>query len=58
MLSKEEYVIIQIKNYIYLKIGDEESIIPYVLNELIEQWEFDYDMGSELRPHILERGVL
>lgn len=55
MLTKEEYILSRIRSFISFKMDDEESINPFAINELIEQWSFDYDMKREFRPHILEK---
>ncbi len=52
-LTKEEYVLNKVK---LLNMGcliKKDSIDPYMLHELIRQWEFDYKMEREYRPEVL-----
>lgn len=53
MISKYEYVLVRVKNYTSRKVEENQKINAGVLQELIEQWEYDYDCEKEYRPEIL-----
>lgn len=53
MISKEEYVLRYIRNYLEWKAKENERVEPLRLISLIEQIEFDYGMDSEYRPEVL-----
>ena len=54
MLTKDRYVLRRVKYYVkhYQDIG--KLIDPMLLNSLIEQWSFDYDMEKMHSPEVLE----
>lgn len=55
LISKEEYILYKTRNMIEYYIEEEQLICPKMLNELIEQWCFDYEMDKEYRPEILKK---
>ncbi|WP_405101769.1 hypothetical protein [Oceanobacillus sp. FSL H7-0719] len=55
MITKEEYALPRVKNYLYRKAESNEIINVKVLINLIEQWEFDYEMEKEYRSEMLSR---
>jgi hypothetical protein len=52
IISKEKYVLDRVTALIQAKKG--AAIDKQVLNELIEQWSFDYEMEKEHRPEVLK----
>lgn len=46
MLTKEEYVLARVKSMAIRKAKDNEKIKPLSLINLINQWEFDYEMDK------------
>lgn len=55
MISKQEYVSQRVKLYELLCAQENRTIKPEVLNELIEQWSFDYEAEKQYRPEVLEK---
>jgi hypothetical protein len=51
IISKEKYILNRVTALIKSTKG--EKIDKNVLNELIEQWSFDYEMEKEYRPEVL-----
>ncbi len=52
-LTKEEYVLNKVKLLNMEYLFKKDNIDPYMLYELIKQWEFDYKMEREYRPEVL-----
>ncbi|WP_170163368.1 hypothetical protein [Brevibacillus gelatini] len=46
-MTKDKYVLNRVKMAIYDNIKQNKTIDSYILSELIEQWEFDYDLREE-----------
>lgn len=55
MISKEEYVLERVKMYEQLCAKEKRTKNSEVLNELIEQWTFDYEMEKQQRPEVLKK---
>lgn len=55
MITKEEYILNRTKFYVEKQLEQKKMINPEILNELMEQWNFDYEMELNYRPEILER---
>lgn len=58
MITKEEYVLKRIKLVVADALKKDKAISPATLNELMEQWAFDYDMDKEYRPEALQQETL
>lgn len=57
IISKSEYVLFHVKNYVALKFKEKKQFDPKTLASLIKQWEFDYTMEKEFRPEtLIDRG--
>ena len=55
MISKDGYVLSRVKSMAKHAAKENERIKPLTLINLIEQWEFDYDIEKEYRPEILKK---
>ena len=53
MIPKGEYVLSRVKALAVNKAKENERIKPLTLINLIEQWEFDYEMDKEYFPEQL-----
>ncbi|GAA0348204.1 hypothetical protein GCM10008931_44360 [Oceanobacillus oncorhynchi subsp. oncorhynchi] len=53
IISKSDYVLFNVKNYVALKFKEKKLFEPRALASLIKQWEFDYTMEKEFRPETL-----
>jgi hypothetical protein len=53
LISKEEYILNQIKLTINAYLNKDQMINPIALDSLIKQWSFDYDVEKEYRPEVL-----
>lgn len=53
MISKEEYVLNHVKKIVNHYITASDELSPSLLNGLIDQWEFEYEMEKEYRPEVL-----
>lgn len=53
MLTKEAYVLKHTKVYLKYFVEENKQVNPLELKEMIEQWEFDYDMDNEYKPESL-----
>ena len=53
MITKDEYVLKRVKMVVADATKRKKEIEPSTLNELMEQWDFDYDMEKEYRPEAL-----
>jgi hypothetical protein len=47
-MTKDNYVLNRVKMYMYDNLKKNKTIDPYILSELIEQWEFDYEIEKDL----------
>ncbi len=43
-MTKDRYVLEKVKMFVIDILNNDQMINPYVLDELIDQWEFDYDL--------------
>ncbi|WP_226035693.1 hypothetical protein [Aquibacillus saliphilus] len=54
MPTQEKYVLQRVKIYCDWNKKKDNKINPEVLIDLIDQWEFDYQMDKTYRPEVLE----
>ncbi|WP_226035698.1 hypothetical protein [Aquibacillus saliphilus] len=54
MITQEKYALQRVKVYCDWKAKNNEKIRPLALIELINQWEFDYQIEKDHRPEVLE----
>ena len=52
-VSKEAYVLKKVEYLIALKRVENKKIDPEVLDDLMKQWSFDYEMEKEYQPKVL-----
>lgn len=55
MISKDKYVLDRVKKIVHHCVKENKSINSLVIEELIDQWSFDYDMEKEYRPEVLKK---
>ncbi|MCP1159301.1 hypothetical protein [Bacillus infantis] len=55
MISKDEYVLDRVRVFVSRYLKENKNIKPLVLDDLIDQWSFDYEMEKEFRPHVLHK---
>lgn len=53
MISKETYVLERTKSFVTYSNQQDKMINPKTLNNLIEQWSFDYEAEKIHRPEVL-----
>ena len=53
LISKEAYVLERIKSFVTYSNQQDKMINPETLNNLIEQWSFDYEAEKIHRPEVL-----
>jgi hypothetical protein len=53
LISKEAYVLERIKSLVTYSNQQDKMINPETLNNLIEQWSFDYEAEKIHRPEVL-----
>lgn len=54
IISKDKYILDRVKQIVHHCVKENKSINSLVLEELIDQWSFDYKMEKEYRPEVLK----